>query len=257
MRIAVISDIHGNLLALEAVRADFKTRSPDLVINLGDHVSGPLQAAATADLLMSEAYVSIRGNHDRQLLDRPAGEMGASDRAAFAQLQSRHKAWLEALPAGLSLEQGILVCHGTPASDLDYLLEEVSDGGVRLAPAGRIQSLLPEAVAPLGVTTLVLCGHSHVPRVVSIGGGVRVVNPGSVGLPAYDADEPQPHCVETGSPHARYAILDGDRNKWKVDLVAVEYDWDAAAKEAIRGGRAEWAHALRTGYALRERSIRV
>lgn len=82
MRIAVLADIHGNLRALEAVQSDLRKQSPDLVVNLGDHLSGPLQAAATADALMSENYVHIRGNHDRQLLDRPVEEMGASDRAA-------------------------------------------------------------------------------------------------------------------------------------------------------------------------------
>jgi predicted phosphodiesterase len=75
MRIAVLADIHGNIRALEAVRADLVQRSPDVVVNLGDHISGPLQAALTANLLMSEPYIPIRGNHDRQLIDRPAAEM--------------------------------------------------------------------------------------------------------------------------------------------------------------------------------------
>ena len=71
MRIAVFADVHGNLLALEAVLADIASRSPDATVNLGDCLSGPLQAAATADLLMSRDFLTIRGNHDRQLLDRP------------------------------------------------------------------------------------------------------------------------------------------------------------------------------------------
>jgi len=98
MRIGVFADIHGNLRALAAVQADLRRYSPDVVVNLGDHLSGPLQAAATADALISEKYLHIRGNHDRQLLDRPIEEMGASDRAAYAQLESRHKVWLRSLP---------------------------------------------------------------------------------------------------------------------------------------------------------------
>ncbi len=52
MRLAVISDIHGNRLALEAVLADIREQSPDQTVNLGDHVSGPLEPAQTADILM-------------------------------------------------------------------------------------------------------------------------------------------------------------------------------------------------------------
>ena len=74
MRIGVLADIHGNLRALAAVQADLRKHSPDVVVNLGDHLSGPLQAAATADALMSGEYLHIRGNHDRQLLDRPIEE---------------------------------------------------------------------------------------------------------------------------------------------------------------------------------------
>ena len=71
MRIAVVADIHGNVRALRAVMDDLKQVAPDRVINLGDTVSGPLEAAETADVLISLAWTTIRGNHDRQLLDRP------------------------------------------------------------------------------------------------------------------------------------------------------------------------------------------
>ena len=93
MRLAVIADIHGNLRALEAVQTDLHRHAPDLVLNLGDHLSGPLQAAGAADLLMQSNYLSIRGNHDRQLLDRSPEKMGLSDRAAFAQLTGAHRAF--------------------------------------------------------------------------------------------------------------------------------------------------------------------
>src|SRR5271154_3534563 len=104
LRIAVLADIHGNLRALDAVQSDLRKQAPDLVVNLGDHLSGPLQAAATADALMSGNYVNIRGNHDRQLLDRPVEAMGPSDRAASAQLNGRHREWLRSLPPTLKWE---------------------------------------------------------------------------------------------------------------------------------------------------------
>jgi len=245
LRIGVIADIHGNLRALEAVQADLRKQSPDLVVNLGDHLSGPLQAAATADLLMSESYLHIRGNHDRQLVDRPAEAMGASDHAAYAQLEDRHKRWLQSLPEMLELETDILLCHGSPGSDLQYLLEEVGERGAHLAAAKAIRKRLGNPGA-----RLVLCGHSHIPRVVSIGGGIQIVNPGSVGLQAYDDIHPWPHYMETGSPHARYALLDREAGGWKIDFMALEYDWRAASDDAKKANRPDWAHALATGYAL-------
>ena len=246
MRIAVLANIHGNLRALEAVQRDLKKESPDLVVNLGDHLSGPLQAAATADALMSAKHIQIRGNHDRQLLDRPAEEMGASDRAAHSQLNGSHRAWLESLPGTYKMEPGILLCHGTPSDDLQYLLEDVREDGVLQASARTIRSRLGSTAA-----TLVLCGHSHIPRVVSIGDGVQIVNPGSVGLPAYNDIRPLPHSMETGSPHSRYALLDREKNGWRIHFVAIEYDWQAASNDAKRANRPDWAEALATGYALR------
>jgi putative phosphoesterase len=249
LRIAVLSDIHGNLRALEAVQSDLRERSPDVVVNLGDHLSGPLDAAGTGDALMAENYLSIRGNHDRELVNRPVEQMGKSDRAANAKLEDRHKHWLQSLPATLELEPDILLCHGTPRNDLEYLVEEIDGEAVRLASVQAIREALGETAArPL---RLVLCGHSHIPRAVTIGDGVRIVNPGSVGLQAYDTTKPWMHYVETGSPHARYAVLDKQRDGWKIQFIALEYDWDSAAADAKRAHRPDWAHALATGYALR------
>jgi putative phosphoesterase len=246
MRIAVLADIHGNLHALAAVQKDLRKYSPDVVVNLGDHLSGPLQAAATADALMGEKYLHIRGNHDRQLLDRPIEEMGASDRAAYAQLESRHKVWLRSLPPTLEIEGDIFLCHGSPGDDLQYLIEEVVGQGVVLASAEKIAERLGDVSR-----RLVLCGHSHIPRVVSLSQGVQIVNPGSVGLQAYDDSHPWSHYMETGSPHARYAVIDGKKESWRINLLAVEYDWSAASEDARKGNRPDWAHALETGYALR------
>ena len=139
-----------------------------------------------------------------------------------------------------------MLCHGSPTDDREYLLEDVSESGVHLASAATIRKRLGNLRA-----RLVLCGHSHMPRVISIGEGVQVVNPGSVGLPAYDDVRPLPHYMETGSPHARYALLDRGPHGWRIAFVAVEYDWDAASNEARRANRPDWAHALSTGYALR------
>jgi putative phosphoesterase len=246
VRLAVIADIHGNLLALEAVQADLRRHAPDVVVNLGDHLSGPLQAASTADLLIASNYLHIRGNHDRQLLDRPHEKMGPSDQAAFGHLTSRHKEWLSSLPATKMFGDSILLCHGTPDNDLEYLLEEIHGTEARLRS--------PEQVTQqLGVSNarVVLCAHSHIPRMVRAAGGVTIVNPGSVGLPAYDDTHPSLHYMETGSPHARYAIIHQAPGSIRVDFIAVEYDWEQASKDAAAAHRPDWAYALATGYALR------
>lgn len=247
MRIAVLSDIHGNLLALEAVLADLRVHAPDLVVNLGDHLSGPLEAAATAELLISQSnWVHVRGNHDRQLTELEPAAMGLSDRAAEKQLAAGHKAWLRSLAPAAVVADDVLLCHGTPERDFDYLLEDVSATGVSLASREKIRSDVGSAASTI------LCGHSHVPRLVRLEDGTLVLNPGSVGLPAYhDSDHRFPHVIEAGSPHARYALIDRAGRGWNATFRTADYDWDAAARFASKGNRPDWAHALSTGYALR------
>jgi len=117
-RFAVISDIHGNSDALAAVLADIDALQIETIVNLGDHLSGPLAARETADMLMAREMICIRGNHDRWLVEKSLAEMGASDRVAREQLDDRHIEWLRAMPASRSLADGrIFICHGTPSSD--------------------------------------------------------------------------------------------------------------------------------------------
>jgi predicted phosphodiesterase len=248
-QIAIIADIHGNLPALEAVAADIAAHGIARVVNLGDHASGPLWPCETLEVLMRQSWVSIAGNHDRQVaFDDPASH-GASDRYALAQLTSDQKQWLAALPQTTSIDNGdILLCHGTPASDRRYLLETPEDGRLRLASPTEVNVRLEETTS-----RIVACAHSHIPRLVHARRGVTVVNPGSVGLPAYEDDGPDPHVSETGSPMARYAIIDSKGQPLRVTFVAIQYDFGAAVRKATANGRADWAGALRTGYAARDR----
>jgi predicted phosphodiesterase len=246
MRLAVVSDIHGNLHALEAVLADLCAQAPDLTLNLGDHLSGPLQAAATADLLMAQRdWVQIRGNHDRQMIEQESDAMGLSDRAAHEQATDAHRAWLRSLPV-VTVADDVLLCHGTPERDDEYLLEDVSTSGARLASREEIRSRIDPK------TKVVVCGHSHIPRFVQVDDDTVAVNAGSVGLQAYhDSEHRCPHVIETGSPHARYMLLDRAGRGWRATLRVIDYDWDAAAQLARKNGRRDWAHALVTGHALR------
>lgn len=247
MRIAALSDIHGNVWALEAVLADIRRCGADLVVDLGDILSGPLAPAATADLLMPLSFPTIRGNHERQLLDCARRPGGASDQFAFEHTTPAHRDWLASLPATLALgdaADGVFLCHGTPASDLVYFLERVDERGAAMAAADEI------ARHADGVPhSLILCGHSHQPRTIALAGGRLVVNPGSVGLQAFTDDHGHPHRIENGSPHARYAICERGPHGWNVEQRCVAYAWDEAAAAAARHGRPDWARWLETGRA--------
>jgi len=272
-RFAVLSDIHGNLPALEAVWAEVERASPDLVLDLGDIASGPLWPRETVQWLMAREtaeparWRTIAGNHERQALAPDVARMGPSDAFAARALGEAERAWLARLPAALWLSDEVLLCHGTPADDLAYFMETVIPGfgtgghrGVRAATPvemnGRAAQSWPAAAAdgrPVPrsglAASLVLCGHTHVPRAMALPGGPLVVNPGSVGLQAYDGDHPLPHVVENGSPDARWALVERDRRgAWHVQLRTTPYDWTAAATRAQTNGRGDWADALASGF---------
>jgi putative phosphoesterase len=242
MRLAVISDIHGNLLALEAVLADIATRGVDATINLGDCVAGPLWPRETFERLQALALPTVRGNHDRWIIDRLEAQMPPAGLYARHALSPAQREALHALPATVQFSPEILAVHGTPGDDMAYLLEEPLEDG-RLAPARR--ALLAER---LGATDspVLLCGHSHRQAVVTGPGAGLIVNPGSVGCPAF-ADSPVAATLEHRSPHARYAVLTKRGAGWSTELFALDYDWDAAARQAAALGFPKWATMLATG----------
>lgn len=238
MRLAVLSDIHGNLAALEAVLTDLDDRSPDLIINLGDCVTGPLWPLETFERLESLALPAVRGNHDRWLGEPTRDGRSAEEQFAFDALTAEQRAALAGLPASLAVAEGILGVHGTPDSDTTYLLEDNVDGRLALSSA-------PAVRARLGTTTagLVLCGHSHTAHVARVNAQV-IVNPGSVGHPR-DAAGQAPDRAEAGSPDARYAIATRRSGRWTIELIALEYGWDVVAAQATANGRRDWAATFR------------
>lgn len=238
-KIAVLSDIHGNLPALEAVIADAKARGCERFINLGDILSGPLWPKETAEYLRPLNWPTISGNHERQLLTL-GDKMEASDRFADAVLDEADRDWLRALPPVMELTPDIFLCHGTVKSDLRYFLHDVDAHGVHDAAPDVVAERLDGRSEKL-----ILCGHSHAPRSIKLASGQVVANPGSVGLQAYEWDWPHYHRMENASPDARYAIV--DEESLSVELLAVAYNYEAAAQKADREGRPDWAIALRTG----------
>ncbi|HSX54325.1 MAG TPA: metallophosphoesterase family protein [Sphingomonas sp.] len=272
--LAILSDIHGNLPALEAVIADARAAGATGFVNLGDSLSGPLWPAETADLLMREDWPTIAGNHERQLLTHAPERMNASDRFARACLSDAHLTWLADQPealivipasvpgstgrqalrlsldgiargdvdpgteAGMTDVGAILCVHGSPRSDVEHLIHSVEGIGLHDASDAEISERLDGATAQL-----IFCGHTHVARVVTLPDGRIVANPGSVGLQAYTDDHPAFYAVENGDPLARYALVSGAT----VELCAIPYDHLSAAAKASRDGREDWAEALRSG----------
>jgi len=243
MRIAVVTDVHGNLPALEAVVADIQRRGADAVVNLGDSLSGPLLPLETAQFLMAQNWTHLAGNHERQLLTQGPGQRSASDAYAHAQLSANEFAWLAMLKPCLHYQPTILLCHGTPSCDFEYFLETVTPAGMRAATPKEVGARLGKVEAEL-----ILCGHTHVPRSVRTTSGQLIVNPGSVGLQAYSDERPYPHAIENGSPDARYALVERRDSGWVSTLVAVPYDHAAMAELARARQRPDWAHALACGY---------
>ncbi len=240
MRFAAVSDIHGNLPALEAVIADIDRRRVRDVVNLGDSLSGPLWPVETASRLMALGWPTLAGNHERQLLTLLIARMGQTDAATAAVLPTDVHEWMASLPKTLEPGDNVLLCHGTPTSDHSYWLHKAEAGHMRDASAREVEN---------DATThdLVLCGHTHLPRSMTLADGRQVANPGSVGLPAYEDDLPSYHVIETGTPDARYLIAELLDGKWLIELHSVAYDSDMAARRAEAAGRPTWAHALRTG----------
>lgn len=117
MRLSVISDIHANLAALEAVLDDLVTKSPDATINLGDCVSDPLWPRETMELLEARGIPSVRGNHDRFLRDRPVERLAGSDRFAHDSLGADWIDKLYNLPTTIDVNADVYAVHGTPTDD--------------------------------------------------------------------------------------------------------------------------------------------
>lgn len=240
MKIAVISDIHGNVDALQAVLLDSKNRGIKEIYNLGDSLYGPLFPIETYQLLVKEKIQSIRGNCDRILLD--VNSDNPTVQYVQGLLEEEHKEWISNLPFTLATED-FYFCHGTPASDEEYLLEEMGpNGGSMLKKSEDIMELVK------GVSQKVIfCAHTHIPRVVYLPNHKIVINPGSVGLPAYEDELPIYHKMESGSPYANYTIITKQEEKWFIEQIFIPYNRDEAIRQSEKNGRNDWAKALQTG----------
>lgn len=247
MRIAALSDIHSNVYVLDAVLTDIRNQGVDVIVNLGDILYGPIAPKATFELLMENDLVTIRGNQDRQIYEAGEDEIASNPTMQYIlqELGKEPLAWMKQLPFSLELNENVFLCHGTPDDDMTYLLENIESGRAIVRSDKEIISLLNNTQSDV-----VLCGHTHTPRVVETSSNQIIVNPGSVGLPAYTDDEPLAHSMENFSPHATYAIVERDILGWSVQHMKVTYALDKAVREAKKRNRQDWVHFLTTGRGL-------
>ncbi|WP_270606996.1 metallophosphoesterase family protein [Bacillus mobilis] len=240
MKIAIISDVHGNSHALKAVLEDIKHRKAEMIINLGDSVYGPLDSLGTIEILMKNEMIHIKGNCDRMLWEPIQGQ-SATLTFVQNQLTENHIDWLQQHPSQYIVDD-ILFCHGTPTSDEVYLLEEMDENGAVLKSEKNIMDQLQNIEQKI-----IVCGHTHIPRVVYLANGKIIINPGSVGLPAYKDELPIVHKMESGTPHAKYVVIEKVSGEWLIEQISVSYNWEEAAGLAVQQERYDWAQALKTG----------
>lgn len=245
-KIAVISDIHGNSFALKAVLEDLEKHSVDTVLNLGDSLHGPINPGETYNLIADNNFISISGNQDRVILENEENrEEAAHPTLTFVlnSLPGEALDWLKTLEPN-KIWRNMYLCHGNFNQDDTPLIEKFSDGKV-------VQKSHRELENETGnlKQDIILCGHTHVPKILKLpASGKFIINPGSVGLAAYDDESPFYHRMESGSPFAKYAVIEME-GELVVSLNQrnVKYDHERAAQLAEKNNRPDWAYWIRNG----------
>lgn len=225
MRIAVISDVHGNLAALEAVLEAIAREGVDRLVVAGDVVVGAPDSLACWNLVRSLGYPLLRGNHERYLFDlntEQAGPEWNSERFGPVQWASRRfdsgdLAAMRSLPLCLRLPEApdLLIVHASPRSDRDAVTEDTSEEQL-----DEIFSGVSE--------TLVVRGHNHLPA-ARVWGGRTVVTAGSVGLPL------------DGTTTAKYLLLEHEQGAWRYLRRETRYDVSETVARFLETGYLEEA----------------
>lgn len=237
--LAILSDIHANRFALEAVLEDIERHEIDTILNLGDSLFGPLDPEGTFQLISSHNMMSISGNQDRFIVENRHQHPKEKSTLNFV-LQELFKPaldWLEGL-SDHRIWEDIFLCHGNLTHDDIPLLEKFDAGKVKLKSPGELEEELQEIQQKV-----VLCGHTHVPNIAALPRSqTYIINPDSVGLPAYDDDTPFYHKMESKTPLAKYLILEMDGPKVATfHQRHLQYNHQRAAKLAKDNGQQDWA----------------
>src|SRR5215469_5684444 len=239
--VAVLSDIHGVLPALNAVLAEPDVVAAERIVLTGDIAAGPQPAAVLDTLLtLGDRVTWVRGNADRELVELAAGaKVAVPDEIshwAARKLSADHIDWLARLPYPVTLDLDgfgpVIFCHGTPRDDAEVVLVDT-----RLE---RWTDVLADV--PAEVTTVV-CGHTHMPF-MRLAQRKQIINPGSVGMPY-------------GQPGAHWALL----SQGSVSLRRTVFDVAQACTEigdqSAFPGAAEWADYFLFARASDSEALRV
>lgn len=231
MRVAIISDIHASLVALEAVLADISREEPDKVVCLGDvAVSGPQPQEVIARLRALD-YPTVMGNGDDWLLDPPPPEpqgegarrYGEIDAWCLSRLTPADLNYVSTFQPTLELalggDQRLLCFHGSPRSNTDIILSTT--------PPDELDRLLSGFSA-----TIMAGGHTHI-QMIRRHGAVLLLNPGSVGLPYQRRQSSEGVRI---APWAEYAIVGYRDGHLSVDLRRVLVDTAAVTNAMHTSG---------------------
>ena len=219
MRLALFSDVHANLPALDAVLADIEAAGVDATYALGDLVGYAPWPNEVLERLQAEAIPSVMGNYDDgtgsdrdecgcAYIDPTEKELGDRSFAWTKEHTSEaNKAWLRSLPPEIRLDahdQRILLVHGSPRRINEYLYESKPD-----ATFARI--------ADGAGADVIVCGHTHRPYTKQVG-PTLFINDGSAGKP------------KDGDVRACWALVETSPSEIEVDFRRAEYDVEAAAR---------------------------
>jgi putative phosphoesterase len=228
VRLALISDIHGNLRALDAVLGELDEAGIDRLVCLGDVAAGPEPQKTIARLRQVDCPV-VLGNWDTWLLEgvpELPGPEGPKLREqggwSAAQLGETERAFLEALEprVEIGLDGAEILCvHGSPRSAMEHIFATTPDAALDEMLAGANPNVLT-------------AGHTHV-QLVRLYGSTLIVNPGSVGLPF---NRWPPNGAVRMSPWAEYAILTAEEGRVLIDLRRAPYDVSRLIEDARESG---------------------
>ncbi len=215
MRIAIISDSHGNLVALDHVLEDLDRTGPyDAILMGGDVAYGGPHPAECIDRIMERGYPTVRGNTDQMIVDAVSSSGDPQADWVLNQLSEEHLNFLQSLPVQQNLElsdnRTLGLVHATPWSIYDSILPSGTDVDFR--------RMLLEA------NTNVLCyGHIHLQHQRSLDTGT-VVAVGSLGLP-FDGDR-----------RSMYTVIDVGHSSYNVEFRRLEYNFEQVVHDARMNG---------------------
>ncbi len=221
MRIACLSDIHGNIRGLDACLADLREQGgADTIVGVGDYCMDGPRPRHVVERLREIGATCIRGNTDRYIAESDTTDDDDAERAALAwqreTLGAENVVWLGALPFETRFGDGadaLLVVHANPANDDEHVWPQATD-----AQLERLFAATPERT--------IAFGHLHLPY-ARMWRDRLLINVASAGLP------------KDGDPRASYAILTQRSNGWQVKHRRVAFDVDRVVRDIERCGMPE------------------